>query len=340
MTEKTAFSVMTPLERTTEFGESMAYLELTDRVVQGLESMFRRAGTGTQAGIYAIEAATHLGKTTAQRVFMLQKAAELGGETENVVPGRVDLPHLADVSYVTVKNPDGSLSHPVVRIEINSNPTMTAMVRHVTKALTRGAPETPKLANLNEMTSFFTPYIRKFGIKLIIFDEVQEIGNVVGVHRNQAVVLFKTLCKTGYAQVACAGIEGTLAVLASDQQTTDLVTKRHVFRPLPRPTWDDDDASTGDTTFVDFLESMGGQLPFDHPSSIHERAIAEPMWEFSKGVIGLVKNLLLEATDYAIHHAKPCIDRQVLADVLTHELDLDEAHNPFLGSAQFMQVRA
>lgn len=329
MTSESKFSAMPAYDRSVEFGRAMAALDLTQRVVTGLESMYRRAGTGMQGSIYAIQAATHMGKTTAQRIFMIQKAEQLGGYTENVRPGENDLPTLPDVSYVAVPQADGSISYPVVRIEVHANPTISALTKHVARALTRGAEEVPKLGNLNDMTSFFTPYIRKYGVKLIIFDDVQEIGKVVGVRRNQAVVLFRTLCKTGFTQVACAGIDGTLEVLASDDQTANLTTKRHVFGPLCQPVWDGENRNIKDNAFIVFLSAMEQHLPFDQASNIHHRAIAEPMWEYCEGVIGLAKTLLQEATDYAIHRNYPNIDCKILSDVLKYELNLKDHLNPF-----------
>ncbi|WP_332714403.1 TniB family NTP-binding protein [Pelagibacterium mangrovi] len=322
------YASMTPFERNMAVGHGMTSLHITRRIVAGLESMFRRAGTSTQGNIYAIVGPTHVGKSTAQKIFMIQKAQQLGGFVENVKPGENDFPEVADVSYVTVQDANGRLKHPVMRIEIHENPTVKALGTHVARALARDE-DPPRFSNLNEMTAFFTRQLRGKGVKLVIFDDVQEIGRVTGAARNQAVVLFKALCKTGHTEVAAAGIEGTLEVLSSDKQTADLTTKRHIFEPLPCPPWDDENADVSQSAFVTFMREMKAHLPFDRESAIDERDIAEPMWHYSQGVIGVAKTLLQEATDYAIHRNLPAIDRKVLRDVVTYEMDLADHHNPF-----------
>lgn len=330
------YNTMSAHYRSLQVGVAMARLGITTRIVEGLESMFRRAGTSTQGNIYAAQAPSHAGKTTAQKIFMSLKAKQLGGYTENVKEGEDDFDDMPDVSYVTLKGPDGRLTHPVVRIHLQSNPTIKATIKHVARAFTRGAQDLPEFkakdienGNMNDVTSFFTAALRKTGVRLIIFDEVQELGKVIGVHRNGAVNLLKSLCKTGHAQLACMGIEGTLDVLASDAQTASLITKRHVFEPLPKPAWRVKTDKDAPDEFIEFLQAMEVQLPFNTPSHLSERDIAEPLWEYCEGVIGVAKTLIMEATDYAIHRDKECLDRLVFSEVCTYEFELGDDINPF-----------
>lgn len=324
----TDYSAMTPFERSKAFGDGMASLYITTRIVAGIESMYRRAWTGTQAKIYVAVAPSQSGKSTAQKIFMKQKAHQIGGIVENVKPGENDFDPVADVSYVTVIDADGKKTHPVVRIEVRQNPTIKALGTHVARALDR-RENPPKLGDLAEMTAFYSRHLRNLGVKVMIFDEVQEISRITGSAKNQAVELFKAICKSGYTQLVLAGLEGTLQVVNHDEQISNIATKRHIFGPLSRPNWANPDADLTSDEFISFLRDMRSHLPFDGESPIDARDVAEPMWQYCRGVIGVAKTLLEEATDYAIHRDIDHIDRSVLSATLREELDIEDHYNPF-----------
>jgi hypothetical protein len=312
--------------RNLEIGSGMAPLASTDRIMNALEGMYRMAGTRHQGQILAIVGPSHIGKSTAQKLFMLQKATELGGIAENVKPGENVVREAANVSYVTVTEADGTITHPVVRIQILENPTFKALADNTVRALLRGPP--PKISNMDELANLLARQLVGKKVRLVIYDDVQELANVTGAPKNRAVVLLKNLCKVGLVEVAAVGIEGTLQVINSDPQTAKLLTKRVILRPIPCPAWDND--AWASDPFVAFLSEMKPHLPFPADSPIERRDVAEPMWVYSEGLIGVVKALLQAATDFAIHHNLPCIDRQVLRDVLRYEMDLDDTDNPFV----------
>ncbi|CAN7550776.1 TniB family NTP-binding protein [Devosia sp. LjRoot3] len=309
-------------ERNSKIGRAVVPMRSMKRIINALDDMYRLYGTRHQGQICAIVGPTHTGKSIARETFMKQKAKQLGGYVENIDRDKEIISEVANISFVTVVE-GYQITHPVICIQILDNPTFNALADNTLRALLRGKP--PNWDNGGDLASLLQEQLTGRKTRLVIYDDVQEIGKIRGGNKNAAVTMLKALCKVAKVEVAAIGIEGTLEVLTSGKEISELVCKRVIIRPLPEPNWEADDKGE----FVTFLTNLRKVLPFHEQSPIDEQPIAQPLWEYSQGVIGTVKALLQSATDFAIQNDRPCVDRDVMRLALYEDQSVYGENNPF-----------
>lgn len=309
-------------ERNSQIGRAVVPMKSMQRIINALDGMYRLYGTRHQGQICAIVGQTHTGKSIARETFMKQKAEQLGGYVENIDRDKEIISEVANISFVTVQE-GYQLTHPVICIQILDNPTFNALADNTLRALVRGKP--PSWDNGGDLATLLQEQLTGRKTRLVIYDDVQEIGKIRGANKNAAVQMLKALCKVAKVEVAAIGIKGTLEVLTSGEEIAELVCKRVILRPLPSPDWKAADKGE----FVKFLTDLKAVLPFPDNSPIDEEPIAQPLWEYSGGVIGTVKALLQSATDFAIQHERRCIDRDAMRLALYEEQSVFGENNPF-----------
>lgn len=192
--------------------------------------------------------------------------------------------------------------HPILFVDVPSTCTVKNLAEEILIQL--HDPPT-SMGTLGQYTARVHHQMRMQGVRMLILDECQHLvqGNATA---KQVANWVKHLLNDKVATVVLAGTPETVAVIEASKELN-----RRCFDivPLDPLDWN---KPFDFKMFHTFLAKYETQLPFEKPSNLTAPATALRFYNYSKGVIGVVAQLIIKATIIALHRGKERLDDEVL----------------------------
>ncbi|KAB0679714.1 ATP-binding protein [Aureimonas leprariae] len=216
---------------------------------------------------------------------------------------------------------DDRLERPVIKIPVDPKPSFKSLFSDVVVAVTGTRP--PKTMNFMSVLTMLIHQLLAQKTKLLIFDDVQHISE----HRGpegiyKAADVFKVLMKSARMQIVLIGLPHAREIMLANTQLHEMTSRVHQVSPFVL------DGREGE--FVQFLEAIEGELPFDKASDISGDEVAVRIHHATDGYVGRISHLLIDAVDYALEEGLGRLDRTALAGMLRDHRGIGSHLNPFL----------
>ncbi len=176
--------------------------------------------------------------------------------------------------------------HRVVYVPISGKPT----VRSVTNTLQRAAgAHSVTYHNADDAKDASLNRLLRTEAELVIFDDAQFV--LYSRSAGDFFDLVKKIIDTGRMNVLLSGENSIKDYM---DQNGHLLRRgsfpRHIVKPI----------QSNGKAFANMLRSIDKRLPFERPSVLNNQAVIDDFWTISKGVIGLVMNIVADAAVMAI----------------------------------------
>lgn len=210
--------------------------------------------------------------------------------------------------------------HPILFVDVPSTCTVKNLAEEILIQL--NDPPT-SMGTLGHYTARVHHQMRMQGVQMLILDECQHLvqGNATA---KQVANWVKHLLNERVATVVLSGTPEMLAVLEASKELKRRCLGIVTLNPLD---WNN---PFDFKMFHTFLANYEKQLPFPAPSCLTAPAMALRFYSYSKGVIGVVVQVIIKATIIALHRGKERLDDEVLLQASDSLLVPSERpNNPF-----------
>lgn len=303
-------------ERVAHIGKTIVDTPTHDRTISVFQKTYDRYLSRSEGTCSFVLGETRAGKTTACEEWMIRLAADVGGE---VVSG--DSVQSGVITSVVVHR-DGGIERPVLKVQVDSNPTYKSLFADVVATVLGTRP--PRSMTFQQLLGLLSHQLAAQKTRLLVFDDVQHIAE----HRGRdgvykAADVFKVLMKTARVQIALVGLPHAEEIQQANRQLFEMTVQTHLVRPF-------DLCLEPDGEYRLFLAALERDMPFDTQSDISSDDLGLRIHYHTGGYVGRISHLLIDAVEYAIEGNIGRVDRAVLAGLLRDYRGLPDSRNLFL----------
>lgn len=206
--------------------------------------------------------------------------------------------------YINAEN-ESDWQRPILVVETPTSPTVKSMASEVLLEL--GDPLYDKGSQVN-MTNRIIMLMKEQGIKLLIFDEMQNLVDRDSAKLNhKAADWLKRLINKSHVPTVVVGLVQTEKLFLANEQL-----RRRFVNPYILPAFDWNNLEKR-KVLRGFLDSLQRHIPFDEGLSIASSEMAFRFYCATGGLVGYIMSIVCEAADIANECHKPIICMDHLA---------------------------
>ncbi len=202
---------------------------------------------------------------------------------------------------------------PVLRVEIKSSPTVRSVAEDILKAM--GVAMAYR-GTVNEKTDRVVASLAKFGVELLMLDEVQHLlgANKRSFGSNDETEWLKTLLNLINIPVVLSGLPYAQALLSTNEQLRRRLDGVCYLSPF---SIDDEEAAAD---FAGVVNWFDGEIHGGKAIGLHENGMLARMFYASDGLIGYLSKLLIGAMEIRLEHDHKRVELWMLEQSFTQRL--------------------
>ncbi|TCR68176.1 TniB family NTP-binding protein [Bosea sp. BK604] len=224
---------------------------------------------------------------------------------------------------------------PVIAVSLKGQPTVIAMIRQMLSKI--GDPLFKKKEGKEDLEERLFHLLKVCGVRMVIVDEAQLIVDRDGiVRRFEIAEALKDLSERAQVSVCLLGMGRTRVIFEHDSQIARRWDEEIQLQPYDWGAIDEEDANVESRlNFLALLTVYRANMPVPLADEIdvEDRRTAMKFFYVSRGIIGLLKKLILEATEIACRANRSRIDNATLSEAFCRafikERRRDGLGNPF-----------
>ncbi|QDH74231.1 ATP-binding protein [Brevundimonas sp. M20] len=219
---------------------------------------------------------------------------------------------LAYIAFVESQRPRTETFIPVIKIELERNSTSKKLMTSILNAL-----GDPYSHHGNELTLKLRvlEYFKRFGVELLIVDEVQHL-NYRDSPKNDVTDALKVLLDSGVVPIAFLGTPKAKVLFERNLQLNGRLLPPCDLPPLNSKRAGDRDLFA---RFVDRLDHViVDQEILPNLSNFESAGLLPALFEVSDGVVGRVSRLLQVALEAALRRDAQCLERSDISWAIDH----------------------
>lgn len=144
--------------------------------------------------------------------------------------------------------------------------------------------------------------LRAISVKVLIFDELNNLFASPGLKQQQSLNVIKYLANVLEVSVVGTGVRDLERAVSIDPQL------KNRLRPIHLPVW------TAGKVSRQLMMSLERMLPFPEPSNLHSIQLTNYILGKTDGLIGEIIELIMAASILTLKAGAPCITQEALAD--------------------------
>lgn len=214
---------------------------------------------------------------------------------------------LAYIAFVESQRPRTETFIPVIKIELERNSTSKKLMMSILNAL-----GDPYSHHGNELTlkRRVLEYFKRFGVELLIVDEVQHLNYRNGL-KSDVTDTLKVLLDTGVVPIAFLGTQEAKVLFERNLQLNGRLLPPCDLLPLDSKRAGDRDLFARFVSRLDHVIVDQGILP--NLSDFEGSGLLPALFDVSDGVVGRVSRLLQVALEAALRRDAQCLERADIA---------------------------